>query len=90
MTGGSEKTKINQKLAIVARETDLMLATGSVTAALKDPSLIDSFSIVRKENPNGLILANIGAGNNVEDAKEAVDMLEADGLQITSTRRKNS
>ena len=43
MTGGSEKTKkINQDLAIIAREADLMIATGSVSAALKDPSLAET------------------------------------------------
>ena len=36
MTGGSEKTKkINQDLAIVAREADLMIATGSVKEAIR-------------------------------------------------------
>ena len=83
MTGGSEKTKeINRQLAIVARETDLLIATGSVSAALKDSSLIDSYSVMREEYPKGKILVNIGGGVSVEDAKRAVNLFEVDGLQI--------
>lgn len=83
MTGGSEKTKqINHDLALIARETNLAMATGSVSAALKDPSVKDSFTIARKTNPNGLLFANVGAGTSVERAKQAIDLFEADALQI--------
>lgn len=83
MTGGSEKTKIiNEKLATVAREAKLPIASGSLSAAIKDPSLIDSFKIIRKVNSNGLVFANLGAGHTVENAKKAIDILEANALQI--------
>ncbi|EGP4882709.1 type 2 isopentenyl-diphosphate Delta-isomerase [Enterococcus faecium] len=83
MTGGSEKTKkINQDLAIIAREADLMIATGSVSAALKDPSLADTYTIMRQEYPHGKIIANIGAGTSVERAQEAIRLFHADALQI--------
>ena len=83
MTGGSEWTKkINQQLAIVAKETDLMMATGSVSTALKTPETKDSFSIVRKEFPDGFLLANIGAGSSLKSAQQAVDLFQADALQI--------
>lgn len=83
MTGGSIKTKkINHDLAIVARETNLMMATGSVSAALKDPSVADSYTVVREVNPNGLILGNMGAGRTSDDAQKIVDLLQADGMQI--------
>lgn len=83
MTGGSEWTgKVNEKLAVIARETNLAMATGSVSAALKDPSQTDTFKIVRDTHPNGLIFANLGAGHGLENAKRAVDILEADALQI--------
>ncbi|MDT2659149.1 type 2 isopentenyl-diphosphate Delta-isomerase [Enterococcus hulanensis] len=83
MTGGSEKTKkINHDLAIIARETNLMMATGSVSAALKDPSVADSYTVVREVNPHGLILGNMGAGRTSDDAKKIVDLLQADGFQI--------
>lgn len=83
MTGGSQWTKkINQKLAIVARETDLMMATGSVSTALKNPEVKDSFTIVRKEFPDGFLLANVGAGTSLENAQRAIELFQADALQI--------
>ena len=83
MTGGSNKTKeINRKLAYIAKETGLLMASGSLSAALKEHRAISSFKIIRDTNPNGIIFANLGAEKTLEDAKRAVDILEADGLQI--------
>lgn len=83
MTGGSERTKIiNQQLGIIAKETGIMTAIGSVNTALKNPELADTYQIMRKENPNGIIFANIGAGHSIEDAQKAVELIQADGLQI--------
>lgn len=59
-----------------------MIATGSVSAALKDSSLADSYTVMREEYPEGKILANIGAGTSVEKAQEAIQLFHADALQI--------
>ncbi|MFK8243229.1 MULTISPECIES: type 2 isopentenyl-diphosphate Delta-isomerase [unclassified Facklamia] len=83
MTGGSEKTKhYNQQLAQLAHHTGLAMASGSVSGALSDSSVADSFTIIRKENPNGFVMANLGAHHSVENAKRAVDLLQANALQI--------
>lgn len=83
MTGGSEKTKkINHDLAMIAKETNLMIATGSVSAALKDPALSDSYTIMRDVYPEGKILANVGAGTSLARAKEAIELFQADALQL--------
>lgn len=83
MTGGSELTKeYNKKLAILARETNTFMAVGSLSAALKDPSVIDSYTIARDENPNGILFANLGADKTLEDAKKAIEIIGADGIQI--------
>ncbi|MGT2666433.1 type 2 isopentenyl-diphosphate Delta-isomerase [Streptococcus rifensis] len=83
ITGGSpQTTKINQRLAVLARETGLALATGSVSIAMTDPEAAASFKIIRQENPDGLVFANLGAHHGLENAKRAVDLLEADALQI--------
>jgi isopentenyl-diphosphate delta-isomerase len=83
MTGGEEAaTEINRRLAIVAREKKLAMAVGSQMAALRDPSLRDSYAIVRQENPEGIVFANLGAEATVDQAIEAVEMIRADGLQI--------
>ncbi|MBC2263050.1 type 2 isopentenyl-diphosphate Delta-isomerase [Listeria booriae] len=83
MTGGSARTKqVNQQLAIVAREVGIAMAVGSQSAALKDASMEETYSIVRAENPDGVIFANVSAENSVDNARKAVDMLQANALQI--------
>ncbi|HHW5085593.1 TPA: type 2 isopentenyl-diphosphate Delta-isomerase [Staphylococcus aureus] len=83
MTGGSEWTKnINEKLAVVARETGLAMAVGSTHAALRNPRMAETFTIARKMNPEGMIFSNVGADVPVEKALEAVELLEAQALQI--------
>jgi isopentenyl-diphosphate Delta-isomerase len=52
MTGGSQQSfEINEKLAQLAKACDLAMATGSVSIALKDPSLSDAFTVLSKVNP---------------------------------------
>lgn len=83
MTGGSEKAKVyNQQLARLAHEANLAMGVGSISAALAYPDLIDTFTVIRQENPNGFVLANLGAHHNLENAKRAVDLIRADALQI--------
>ncbi|MEJ8544891.1 type 2 isopentenyl-diphosphate Delta-isomerase [Brevibacillus borstelensis] len=83
MTGGAAATiAINQKLAEIARERGLAMAVGSQMAALRDPSVKESYRIVRRENPSGVVFANLGAEATVEQALQAVEMIEANGIQI--------
>lgn len=80
--GGSRTTDINGQLAIVAREVGLAMAVGSQMSAIKDSTEWNSYQIVRKENPLGIIFANLGSEATVEQAKMAVEMIEANALQI--------
>ncbi|WP_100398531.1 type 2 isopentenyl-diphosphate Delta-isomerase [Bacillus sp. FJAT-44742] len=80
--GGKETETINRKLAQAAAATNTAMAVGSQMAALKDNAEENTYTIVRKENPNGCIFANLGSEATVDQAKAAVDMLEADALQI--------
>ena len=83
MTGGSAKTGlINRDLAIAARETGVPIATGSMSAYFADESVADTFSVMRRENPDGFIMANINATASVDKARRAIDLLQADALQI--------
>lgn len=83
MTGGSQKTeKINEQLAVVARETGLAMATGSMSVALAYPETLKSFQVVRDIHQNGLIFANLGAHHNLENAKRVVDAIQANALQL--------
>lgn len=83
MTGGTARTAaINRELAIAARETGLPMGTGSASIALDDPTTANGFRIVRAENPAGIVFANLGIGRRGDDVKRAVDLLEADAMQI--------
>lgn len=83
MTGGSERTgQLNAQLAQLAAITHLPMAVGSQSVALKEPDLAETFSIVRHYNPTGMMIANIGAGHSVDDARKVVEMISADALQV--------
>ena len=81
MTGSEWTKQINEKLAVVARETGLAMAVGS-THALRNPKMAESFSIARQTNPEGIIFSNVGADVPVDKAVEAVSLLDAQALQI--------
>lgn len=83
MTGGTEQAKeYNKRLAQVAHATGISMGVGSVSAAISDPSVSNTFTVIRQENPNGFILANLGAHHPLENAQKVVDLLDADAIQI--------
>lgn len=82
ITGGSENAKkINQKLAKVANECNLLFVTGSYSAALKN-SDDDSFNIVKKENPDLQLATNIGIDKNYTAGIAAIKALNPLFLQV--------
>lgn len=84
MTGGGGKRteEINAQLAEVAAECDLAISVGSQMAALRDSSQEETFKVMRRKNPSGIIFANLGSEATVDEAEQAVQMIEADALQI--------
>jgi isopentenyl-diphosphate delta-isomerase len=80
--GGEQTLQINQSLAQIAKECKITLAVGSQMSAIKDPSERASYEIVRKENPNGVIFANLGSEATPDQAHRAIDMIEANAIQI--------
>ena len=80
--GGAETEQINRQLAIAARETGISMSVGSQMSAIREPAQIPTFSVVRKENPNGIIIGNLGGEASADEAKRAVDMIDANALQI--------
>ncbi len=80
--GGNQTEKLNGMLARVAKETGMAMAVGSQMSAIKDRSERPSFEVVRKENPEGIIFANLGSEASLDQAKEAVEIIEANALQI--------
>lgn len=82
MTGGSHHSQqINKRLAKIAAQTHLAIASGSLSAAIKNEALIPTFSTLRQHH-SGIVIANIGAEHSVQNAQKAIDVLQADALQI--------
>jgi isopentenyl-diphosphate Delta-isomerase len=83
MTGGSQQAGIlNQRFAKLAKHFQIPMATGSVSAAIKDPQLTKTFTVIREVYPEGFIIANLGAGQTVANAKKVISLLQANALQI--------
>ena len=83
MTGGTrESEEINKQLAQVAKNTHSAMAVGSQYGSIKSNNYLDTFTVVRKENPQGIIFANVSPLASVSEGQKAVDMLEAQALQI--------
>ncbi len=80
--GGADTLKMNALLARAAKETGIAMAVGSQMAALKDPAERESYRVVRKENPSGVVFGNLGSEATLQQAQEAVEMIEANALQI--------
>lgn len=90
MTGGYDKAKnINQNLAAAAEKYQIGMGVGSQRAALENPEVKDTYSVV-KEYDIPLRIANIGASQIVlwghkktlEYANEMIDMIDADVFAI--------
>lgn len=83
MTGGSDRTGcINAALAEVAAATGTPIASGSMSAFLKDQDTAPTFRTLREHNPEGFIFANLNANHGPDDAQRVIDLIAADALQI--------
>ncbi|WP_167202902.1 type 2 isopentenyl-diphosphate Delta-isomerase [Actinomyces respiraculi] len=83
MTGGTESTgRLNAALAEAAAAAGVAIASGSQHVALRDRAREDTFRIIRRTAPGAFVLANVGPTVAPDDAARAVEMLEADALQV--------
>ena len=85
MTGGTEFTgEINKDLSILAKEFNIPMAVGSETIILcEEESCRKSFNITRENvGESGIVMANLNGHASIEDAKEAIEVIDADALQI--------
>ncbi len=83
MTGGTEYSgELNRKLARLAVKFNIPIAVGSQTIAFDDPLAADTFKKVREINRDGIVIANLSANLGIEDAYKAIDMIEADAVQL--------
>ena len=96
MTGGTSKAiKINKMLALCAEQYGLGIGVGSQRAAIENSNLKKTYRVVRDFAPNALVFANIGCPQlsknyGIEEAKKAIDMIEADALMIHSNPLQES
>ncbi len=82
ITGGHPASKaINKELAIAAEAHNIALGVGSQRAACEHPELEDTYTVVRENAPNCLLVGNIGAPQ-LNLAEKAVEILDADILAI--------
>lgn len=85
MTGGTARAReINLHLAEAAQALGVAMGVGSQRAAIEQDNLSYTYQ-VRKIAPDILLLANLGAvqlnyAYGIDQARRAVEMLEADGL----------
>jgi isopentenyl-diphosphate delta-isomerase len=87
MTGGIQIAKrINKNLAEAAYEMNIPVSCGSQRAALEDPSLADTYRVMREVGKDLFLIGNIGVQQllekPVETASRVVEMIDADALAI--------
>jgi len=93
MTGGHRAAEqINAALAAAAGRSGLALGVGSQRAALVNPELSSTYSIVRTVAPSAFIIGNVGIAQllpqasgpalSLEQLQAAIDMVRADALAV--------
>lgn len=82
ITGGHPKSqKINQELAKAAEKLNIGMGVGSQRAAMENPDLKSTYTVVREEAPSTFIIGNIGAPQ-IEYADKAAEMMDFDAMAI--------
>ncbi|KDE40701.1 MAG: type 2 isopentenyl-diphosphate Delta-isomerase [Nitrincola lacisaponensis] len=86
MTGGDHELvrRINRNLAIAAERCQVAMGVGSQRVMFSSPEASESFAL-RQLAPTTVLIANIGAvqlnyGMTLEQVRQAIDLLQADGL----------
>ena len=84
ITGGTEFSwEINRNLSKLAKKYNIPMAVGSQTIALKDSNSYDSFKIVRETiGEDGVVIANLNSHASLEDVKFAINLIDADAIQL--------
>jgi isopentenyl-diphosphate Delta-isomerase len=90
MTGGHPRAMaVNELLASVAEREGIAIGVGSQRAALRDPSLVPTYAIVREAAPRAFVIANIGIAQLVKQ-KEGAPLTAKDVERIVDMVRANA
>ncbi len=82
MTGGHPASlSINRELARAAEQLKIGLGMGSQRAAIENPKLKSTYTVMRDEAPSIFLIGNIGAPQ-IEYAEEAASMMNLDALAV--------
>jgi isopentenyl-diphosphate delta-isomerase len=82
MTGGHPAAlTINKELAKAVNKLNVGMGVGSQRAAVKNPELTPTYTIVREEAPSGFLIGNIGC-QQIELAEQSIDMIKANALAV--------
>ena len=93
MTGGHDRARtVNHVLASVAERAGVAFGIGSQRAALRDPSLVPTYSVAREAAPTAFLVANVGISQLVAqegepalgmgDIERVLAMVRADALAV--------
>jgi isopentenyl-diphosphate delta-isomerase len=88
MTGGTpEAKKINERLGTLAQAHNVPMGLGSQRAGLKSEELASTYTVARKNAPQGFLIANIGGaqlskGLTLNEVKKIIEMIQADAIVI--------
>lgn len=84
MTGGTLLAEeINSDLSMLAEEFGLPMAVGSQNIGLEDDDAKETFSIIRESlGKDNVVIGNLNGFAELDDAKKAIDMIDADRLAI--------
>lgn len=83
ITGGSDQSlNFNSELSTLSSELNIPVSSGSMGVYFRLPQTEDSFTVLRSNNPDGFVMANVSGKANVEQAQQAVDLINANALQI--------
>ena len=93
MTGGHGRAiAVNEMLARVAEKGGIAIGVGSQRAALRDPTLVPTYAVVREAAPHAFVIANVGISQLVKqnkepalaaaDVRQIVKMVRADALAL--------
>lgn len=82
ITGGHPASlAINQELARAAEKLNIGMGMGSQRAAVENPQLTSTYTVIRDEAPSTFIIGNIGAPQ-IEYAEKAAAMMDLDAMAI--------